>query len=264
MLKVLKYSLGYSFRKKSTIILLTLLFVLSVAIPLLAYYAGVLKTISYRYVKAEVFFTGMLSVALIPIFLMLISYIAVIVGQVFKRGEEDGTTLMLVSSRYTRSEVILGRFAAIVVHVIMVAFIFAVGMELSSLFYQPSAMKYEIISFLSMIVGCFFIGLIFSGISLIFAILMGRIGAIVTSVFLIVLFAVLSPILLLTTSNSVNPLNQLRAIERQNRSDVKVYVYDNPTQNKIESQELLYSTPVDQQGRTNLDIFSSSSYNSLA
>lgn len=132
MLKVLKYSLGYTFRKKSTPILLALLFILAFGIPLVAYIGGILKETTYNFVKTEVFFNGMFSIVLIPIFLMFVSYIAVVTGQIFKRGEEDGTTLMLVSSRYTRSQVILGRFGAVAIHLAIIAVIVAFGMSLAS------------------------------------------------------------------------------------------------------------------------------------
>lgn len=263
MFKVLQYSLGYTFRKKSTPILLALLFALSLAIPMIAYLANVAKGYGYRYVKAEIFLNGSIGSALIPIFLMLVSYIAVVVGQIFKRGEEDGTTLMLVSSKYTRSEVILGRFAAVVVHVLLTAVIFAAGFSLASAFASPSAAKYEFLSFISVLVGSFFISLLFASLAITFSILMGRIGAIVLSVFTFVFLAVLSPILLMVTSNATSyNLQSLNYVSKEG-SDRRVFLYENKNTNKVETQETLYSRP-SSNGGSQLQTMANKSYNTYA
>lgn len=263
MFKVLQYSLGYTFRKKSTPILLALLFALSLAIPMIAYLANVAKGYGYRYVKAEIFLNGSIGSALIPIFLMLVSYIAVVVGQIFKRGEEDGTTLMLVSSKYTRSEVILGRFAAVVVHVLLTAVIFAAGFSLASAFASPSAAKYEFLSFISVLVGSFFISLLFASLAITFSILMGRIGAIVLSVFTFVFLAVLSPILLMVTSNGSYDLQSLNYVSKEG-SDRRVFLYENQNNSKVETQETLYSRPANSNGDSQLQIMANKGYNKYA
>lgn len=262
MFKVLQYSLGYTFRKKSTPILLSIIFVLSLAVPLGVYLSGM--QISYRYVKPEIFFNGIYASALIPIFMMIVSYVAIVVGQIFKRGEEDGTTLMLVSSKYTRSQVIIGRFAATVVHVLLLAIVFAVGFELASAFSSPAEAKYELLAFFSMLIGSFFICLLFAGLSLVFSIIMGRIGAIVTSVFMFVVLAVISPILLMMTSNASKGLDNFKTVAQGDYSSRKFYLYENKDTNQIETQEVMYSPTTSDYGQTSLTDYAKSTYNNLA
>lgn len=237
MFKVLQYSLGYTFRKTSTIILAAFLFLLSFGLPLSLYMGGFADVTSYDYVKAEVFFRGGFAIILIPVFLMFISYLTVVTGQVFKRGEEDGTTLMLVSSRYTRTQVILGRFGAMLIHISLVAFIFALGMSLASGFYHPSKVSFEIISFISLIFGAFFIGLFFTSLALIFSILMGRIGAIVTSIFIYVFMAILSPILIATSSTSTG-ISNLYRFNYKGHGQHEVFLYEDNNKN-VKSQDVL-------------------------
>lgn len=259
MFKILQYSLGYTFRKKSTPIFLALIFLFSIAIPMSIYMSA--EQLNYRYVKSEIFFNGALGTVLIPIFVLIISYIAIVVGQIFKRGEEDGTTLMLVSSKYTRSQVIVGRFCAILVHVLLVATIFAVGFELASGFKNPSSVSYELLAFFSMLIGGFFVCLLFAGLSLIFAILMGRIGAIIVSIFVFVIFAITSPIIMMLTSNAKYGMENFATV---GYTDRKFYVYDNKDTTGIETQEVLYSPTQSGNGKVTLNDYSKSSYNSLA
>lgn len=260
MFKILQYSLGYTFRKKSTPIFLALIFLFSIAIPMSIYMSA--EQLNYRYVKSEIFFNGALGTVLIPIFVLIISYIAIVVGQIFKRGEEDGTTLMLVSSKYTRSQVIVGRFCAILVHVLLVAVIFSVAFEMASEFKNPSAMSYELLAFLSMLIGGFFVCLLFAGLSLVFSILMGRIGAIIVSIFMFVVIAITSPIVMLLTSNSKYGMENFSTVSGY--TDRRFYVYDNKDTTGIETQEVLYSPTQSGNGKFTLDDYANSSYNSLA
>lgn len=262
MFKVLQYSLGYTFRKTSTIVLLSLLFILSFAFPLVLYMGGIADSAGYEYVKTEAFFNGIWTIILIPIFLMLVSYLAVVTGQVFKRGEEDGTTLMLVSSRYTRTQVIIGRFGAMLIHILLVAFIFAFGMSLASGFYHPSQASYEVISFISLLFGTFFVGLFFTSLALIFSILMGRIGAIVTSVFLFVFMAIISPILVAATGNSAD-LGGLSHFDKYGKQDKEVFLYKDSNK-KVKTQDVLKQQIPSQGDSTHLERLTSSKYNTFA
>lgn len=261
MFKVLQYSLGYTFRKKSTSILLSFLLVFSFLIPFVSYKSSIIVG---EHAKADGFFLGIQSVLLIPIFLLFISFVAVVVGQIFKRGEEDGTTLMLVSSRYTRTQVILGRFGAILVHLLISALVIAFAMAIASLLWKPSEARYEIISFISILFGAFFIGLLFASLSLIFSILMGRIGAIVTSIFMFVFAAVLAPILVASTGNNSDALSLLTNFDTSygKYASYETFVYEDSNK-KIDTQDLVKQQLPQQNEQTRLQNLSNAKYQSI-
>lgn len=205
MLKVWKYSLGYTFRRKATVAFAVLIFIITLFVLTLLYH-GLKSTnngkIIFQHSKIEMLLGSSSIFVLLPSFVLLSSYIAIIVGQIFKRSASDGTTLLLVSSQFTRSQVIMGRFLCVLTHLLIVSTIFGSATFLSALFIQPEKMGWEFVSLLSTIFGIFFLGLILAGISLLLVLFLGRIGALVSSIFIMVTLPIFSLILVSMTSNN--------------------------------------------------------------
>lgn len=212
MLRVWKYSLGYTFRRKATTVFAVLVFLLTVFILTLLY-KGLKSSeggkIIFNHSKLEMLLGSQVVFTLLPSFVLLSSYIAIVVGQIFKRSASDGTTLLLVSSQFTRSQVILGRFFCVLTHLLIISALFGGATFLAALFVQPEKIGWEFISFLSTIFGVFFLGLIIAGLSLLLVLFLGRIGSLVSSIFIMVTLPITSLIMVTLSSNKPQDLQAL-------------------------------------------------------
>lgn len=241
MLRVWKYSLGYTFRRKATTVFAVLVFLLTIFVLALVYKgikSGEAGKLIFNHSKLEMLLGSQVVFVLLPSFVLLSSYIAIVVGQIFKRSASDGTTLLLVSSQFTRSQVILGRFFCVLTHLLIISALFGGATFLAALLVQPEKIGWEFISFLSTIFGVFFLGLIIAGLSLLLVLFLGRIGSLVSSIFIMVTLPITSLIMVSLSSNSAQKLQSINASWNDNSyNNLKheYYIDDSGTDYAVQS-----------------------------
>lgn len=198
---VTRFSFAYNAKRKSTWIYFGIISVLFFGLII-----ALMKTApSDLDVPASAIpFSGLYLVITSLIFALLLGgFIAKIAATTFVDGEQDGTTLLVVSRKYTRMDVILGRFLTLLIWILIYSFTTLISVLIPSLVVDGSKNLGEnfLYSF-SVFFGAFFISMFLVSIALLAAIAFGKVGTIVITTTFAVLIPVVS--LVLTTVSQAN------------------------------------------------------------
>lgn len=181
MFKITRFSIIYTFRKASTWMFLGIAAVLVGLVNVAIAKSNAPDSIDKDFLPYLL--NGFISFSAFLVFaVFLTGYMSLKVANIFKDGEKDGSTLLLISKNFTRKQIIMGRFVAVFIHLIIISFAIIITTIFFTFTNKGEITGNAIKTLFSYFLGEVVVGIFLTLISLLFAVILGKAGTIIIAI----------------------------------------------------------------------------------